>query len=79
MALRADQVLRHGHTAASDDAKDLLDLARTTLRLHRSLCEYASLHHLEGTRTYALKLAATALAVAESCDRRLAAARPIGG
>lgn len=69
--LRRAQVERHGHTAASDDALDLHDFSKAAGRHLRSMNEYASLHHVEGTRTCALRLAAFALALAESCDRRL--------
>lgn len=74
----ADQQLRHGHTMESDDAQDLHKFAQRSVRLNRSLIEYASLHHLTGARTYALKLAAWALAFAASADRRLAASLPEG-
>lgn len=70
--LRADQVERHGHTPAADDALDLYAFAQNALRIMSAMKERASLHQLEGTRTYAVKAAAFCLALAESCDRRLA-------
>lgn len=72
-ALRAEQMARFGHTEQSDDAQDLLAFAQRSHRLQSAMVEYASLHNLEGTGTYALKLAALALALAESCTRRRAA------
>ncbi len=71
-AIRTDQVLRHGHTAQADDDLDLYDLARAADRPYARMRENASLHRMEATRQAALKLAALCLAIAESCDRRLA-------
>ncbi len=78
LTLRADQVHRHGHTAAADDDQDLYQFARAADRPYARMRENASLHRVQGTRDAALKLAAIALAIAESCDRRLAALQEPG-
>lgn len=71
LAERRRQIHQFGHTPAADDARDLWDLTKTAGRFVHRMNETASLHRIEGTRRDAVQLAAYALAVAESCDRRL--------
>lgn len=71
LTVRRDQALRNGHTAQADDALDLFTFARHGERTFASMREYASLARIEQTRLYAVKLAAFAMALAESCTRRL--------
>ena len=71
LARRHAQDRLHGHTPASDDARDLFAFSKGAGRHLRAMNEHASLHHLEGTRINALKLAAYALALTETCDRRM--------
>lgn len=76
LALRARHREELGHTPAADDARDLFDFSKGAGRHLRDMNEAASLHRIERTQTYAIKLAAYALAIAESCTRRLAALPP---
>jgi len=68
---RKRQIDQFGHTPEADDARDLHALAKTAGRFLHRMNETASLHRVEATRGDAVRLAAYALAVAESCDRRI--------
>lgn len=70
--IRARQ-LELGHTPAADDAQDIFEMSKRAGRLLARMNESASLHRLDATQRDALKLAAYAQAIAESCHRRLAA------
>ena len=68
---RQRQIQQFGHTAAADDARDLWDMTKTAGRFLHRMNETASLHRVEQTRRDAVQLSAYAMAVAESCDRRI--------
>lgn len=72
LAERRRQIEQFGHTAEADDARDLWELTKTAGRFLHRMNETASLHLVEQTRRDAVQLSAYAMAVAESCDRRIA-------
>lgn len=79
LAERQRQIEHFGHTPAADDARDLHTLTRFAERFVQRMNEVAALNRIELTRRDAVRLAAYALAVAESCDRRMAARAQASG
>ena len=69
---RQRQIEQFGHTPEADDARDLYALTRMAGRFVHRMNETASLGRIELTCRDAVRLCALSLAVAESCERRMA-------
>ena len=74
---RRRQIEQFGHTPEADDAADLYQLSKRAGRFLHRMNESASLNRIELTERDAVRLAAYAVAIAESCARRRTANQPM--